>query len=118
MELSGARQPSAELSSSTSEILVIRPILGTQKSGGLERAAPSAYYPAMDNTSRTQLPDGWEPPLPSRDELLRVLVESEAEADAGLFVSGDKVIRELYEAAARLEARLAAPEKPAAATRR
>lgn len=65
----------------------------------------------MDDTPRTKLPDDRDPPIPSKDELLRALAESEAEADAGLFVSGHKVIRELYEAAAQLEARLAAPEK-------
>jgi hypothetical protein len=65
----------------------------------------------MESTPRPTHPDNWEPPMPSRDELLRVLAESEAEAEAGLFVSGDKVIRELYAAAAQLEASLAAPEK-------
>ena len=65
----------------------------------------------MDDTPRIKSADDQDPPLPSRDELLRVLAESEAEADAGLFVSGAKVIRELYEAAEQLESRLAEPEK-------
>ena len=79
--------------------------------GGLERPALSAYHLPMDDMPRTKLPDDWEPPMPSRDELLRMLAESEAEAEAGLLVSGNKVIRELYDAAAQLEASLAAPEE-------
>ena len=72
----------------------------------------------MDDAPRIKLSDAPNPPTPSRDELLRVLAESQAEADAGLFVSGDEVIRELYQATAQLEARLATPKKSTAATRR
>ena len=72
----------------------------------------------MDGAPRTKLSDDPDPPTPSRDGLLRVLAESQAEAEAGLFVSGDKVIRELYEAAKQLEARLAALKEPSPAPRR
>lgn len=78
---------------------------------GLERPALPAYHLLMNDTPHTTLRADQEPPMPSRDELLRVLAESEAEAEAGLFVSGDKVIRELYEAAAQLEASRATPKK-------
>jgi hypothetical protein len=62
----------------------------------------------MDDTPHHQPPADWEPPMPSEAELVAVLAESEAEADAGLFVDGDAIIRELYADAARLEAELAA----------
>jgi hypothetical protein len=37
-----------------------------------------------------------------------ILAESEAEAEAGLFVSGDEIMRELHESVARMEGRTAA----------
>jgi hypothetical protein len=45
------------------------------------------------------------PPVPSEAELLAALAESEAEAEAGLFVSGDEIMRELRESIARMEGR-------------
>lgn len=39
-------------------------------------------------------------------EWAAILAESEAEAEAGLLVSGDDVMRELYESIARMEGRL------------
>jgi hypothetical protein len=41
----------------------------------------------------------------SEAELLAALAESEAEAEAGLFVSGDEIMRELRESIARMEGR-------------
>lgn len=82
---------------------------------GLEQSPLPAYHMDMDTTPRTTVPDDWDPPTPSRDELLKVLAESEAEAKAGSFVSGDKVIRELYEAAAQLGVTAAEPRKSGSA---
>ena len=45
--------------------------------------------------------------MPSEAELLAVLAESEAEAEAGLFVPGEIVRRDLRDSIARLEARAA-----------
>jgi predicted transcriptional regulator len=54
----------------------------------------------MDDTPhRTDAaPAGWA----------EILAESEAEAEAGLFVPGDEIMRELRESIARLEAKQAA----------
>jgi hypothetical protein len=49
-----------------------------------------------DNT-----PPGWA----------EILDESLAEIDAGLFVDGDEIMRELRESAARLEAKQAHPQR-------
>jgi predicted transcriptional regulator len=45
--------------------------------------------------------------MPSETELLAALAESEAEAEAGLFVSGDEIMRELHESIARMEGKVA-----------
>lgn len=45
-------------------------------------------------------------------EWATILAESEAEAEAGLFVSGDEIMRELYESIARMEGRAAAADHP------
>jgi hypothetical protein len=41
--------------------------------------------------------------MTSEAELLAALAESEAEAEAGLFVSGDEIMSELRESIARME---------------
>jgi hypothetical protein len=46
--------------------------------------------------------------MPSEAELLAALAESEAEA--GLFVSGDEIMRELGESIARMESRAVAAD--------
>jgi hypothetical protein len=57
-------------------------------------------------------------PAPAPASWLEILAESEAEADAGLFVDGDEIVRELDETIARMEAaRAAAPRQKAAARR-
>jgi len=43
-------------------------------------------------------------------EWAAILAESEAEAEAGLFVSGDEIMRELHESIARMEGRTAAAD--------
>jgi hypothetical protein len=58
--------------------------------------------------------------MPSETQLLAALAESEAEA--GLFVSGDEIMRELCESIARMEHRAVAPDradvKPGSSPRR
>lgn len=44
-------------------------------------------------------------PRNSDDTMAAILAESEAEAEAGLFVSGDEIMRELHESLARMERR-------------
>ncbi len=46
--------------------------------------------------------------MPTEAKLLAALADSEAEARAGLFVSGDEIMRELRESIARMEARTGA----------
>lgn len=64
----------------------------------------------MDETPRPKMPApaGW----------LEILAESEAEADAGLFVDGAVILRELDESIARMEASQTAGSRRKAATRR
>ncbi len=74
----------------------------------LEPPLVSAYYLLMvDTTQRAKAPAGW----------LEALAESEAEAEAGLFVDGDVVHRELREAVARLEAKATTRKVPKTARR-
>jgi hypothetical protein len=68
----------------------------------VERRRPSAYSLPLDDTPPRK-PADWEPPTPSEADLLTVLAESEAEAEAGLLVSGDEIMRELHESIARME---------------
>lgn len=76
---------------------------------GLERRAEDAYYlPMVDNPTFTPAPAGW----------LEVLAESEAELAAGLTVDGDQIVRELYAAADRLEAKQMGNQGRKAARRR
>jgi hypothetical protein len=74
--------------------------------------AGSAYSLPMDDTSHHRHPADCEPPMPSEAELLAALTESEAEAEAGLFVSGDEIMRELRESIARMEGRAVAADHP------
>ncbi len=83
----------------------------------LECRAARAYSLLMDDTPNRTPPADWDPPTPSEAELLAALAESEAEAEAGLFVPGETVRRELLDSIARLEAR-AAGRKAKAAGRR
>ncbi len=46
--------------------------------------------------------------MPSEAELLTALAESESEAEAGLLVPGDEIMRELHESIARMAGRAAA----------
>jgi hypothetical protein len=64
----------------------------------------------MDDTPHHRHPADWHPPMPSEAELLAALAESEAEAEAGLFVSGDEIMRELRESIARMEGRAVATD--------
>ena len=64
----------------------------------------------MDDTPHHKPTIDWHPPTLSEVELLAALAESEAEAEAGLFVSGDEVVRELHESIARMEGRNAAAD--------
>ena len=57
----------------------------------------------MNDTPTHRLPADWEPPMPSEAELLAVLSESEA----GLFMPGEVVRRDLRDSISRLEARAA-----------
>jgi hypothetical protein len=75
----------------------------------------------MDDTSHHRHPTDREPPMPSEAELLAALAESEAQAEAGSFVSGDEIMRELHESIARMEGRAAADHavvKPGSSRRR
>jgi hypothetical protein len=74
--------------------------------------AGSAHSLPMDDTSHHRHPADCEPPMPSEAELLAALTESEAEAEAGLFVSGDEIMRELRESIARMEGRAVAADHP------
>ena len=60
----------------------------------------------MDDTPHHRHPADRDPPIPSEAELLAALAESEAEA--GLLVSGDEIMRELHESIARMESPAAA----------
>ena len=62
----------------------------------------------MDDTPPHRHPADWNPPMPTEAKLLAALADSEAEARAGLFVSGDEIMRELRESIARMEARTGA----------
>jgi hypothetical protein len=59
----------------------------------------------MDDTPHHRQPTDRNPPTPSEAELLAALAESEAEAEAGVFVSGDEIMRELHESIAWMESR-------------
>jgi len=65
----------------------------------------------MDDTPHHRRPADWNPPMPREAELLAALAESEAEAEAGLFVSGDEIMRELHESIARMEGRAVAADR-------
>jgi hypothetical protein len=62
----------------------------------------------MNDTPHRGHPADVDPPMLTEAELLAALAESEAEAEAGLFVSGDEIMRELRDSIARMEGRAAA----------
>jgi hypothetical protein len=72
---------------------------------------------SMNDTPSHKPQADWHPPMPSEAELLAALAESEAEAEAGLFVPGEVVRRELLDSIARLEARAAGRTAKTAARR-
>ena len=76
----------------------------------LEIRAKDAYPPPMDDTTHytDTPPAGW----------LEILAESEAEADAGLFVDGDAILHELDQSIARMERSPAAAPRLKVAPRR
>lgn len=61
----------------------------------LEHPVWLACSPPMDEPPHHKPPADWDPPVPSADELLAALAESESELAAGLTVDGDALIREL-----------------------
>jgi hypothetical protein len=65
----------------------------------------------MDDTPHHSHPADWHPPMPSEAELVAALAESEAEAKASLFVSGNEIMRELHESIARMEGRVVAADR-------
>ena len=65
----------------------------------------------MDDTPHHRHPGDGNPPIPSEAELLAALADSEAEAEAGLFVSGDDIMRELRESIGRMEGRAVAADR-------
>jgi hypothetical protein len=65
----------------------------------------------MDDIPNHRPSTDWNPPIPSEAELLAALAESEAEAEAGRFVSGDDIMRELHESIARMEGQVAAVDR-------
>jgi len=75
----------------------------------------------MDDILHHKPQADWTPPAPSEAELLAMLAESEAEADAGIFMSADEIMRELKESIARMEGPAAADHvdvEPGASPRR
>jgi hypothetical protein len=63
----------------------------------LEQRYGRPYVAPMDDTPRHDAAGEWA----------EILAESEAEVEAGLFVSGDEIIRELHESIVRMEKRSA-----------
>jgi hypothetical protein len=72
----------------------------------------------MDDTPHHGRQTDWDPPVPGEADLLAALTDSEAEAEAGLFVSGDEVLRELHESIARMEGRTASAADTSGSPRR
>lgn len=66
----------------------------------------------MDDNPKNGHPADWNPLMPSEAELLAALGDSQAEAEAGLFVSGDEIMRELRESIARMESLAVAADRP------
>jgi hypothetical protein len=65
----------------------------------------------MEDAPHHRNPAAWNPPVQSEAELLAALAESAAEAEAGLSVSGDEIMRELRESIARMEGRAATADR-------
>ncbi len=72
---------------------------------GLERTRYLADVQPMGDTPLHGDPADVKPLTLTEAALLAALAESEAEAEAGLFVSGDEIMRELRESIARMEGR-------------
>jgi hypothetical protein len=68
----------------------------------LERAAGCAHSLPMNDTPH--------PGDATAAEWAAILAESEAEAEAGLFVPADEIMREPHESIARMEGRTEAPD--------
>jgi hypothetical protein len=71
----------------------------------------------MNDAPNRSLPTDWEPAMPSEAELLAILAESEAEAEAGLFVPGEVVRQQLLDSVVRMEARAGRQTAKTAAVR-
>jgi predicted transcriptional regulator len=85
--------------------------LGIQKSPKkqarlLDRSAEDDYSFAMNDTPHHG--------HATAAEWAAILAESEAEAEAGLFVPGDEIMRELRESIARMESRVASADRTGA----
>lgn len=65
----------------------------------------------MDDAPHHSDPPDWNPPTATKAALLAALAVSEAEAKAGLLVSGDEIMRELRESIARMEGRAVAAKR-------
>jgi hypothetical protein len=65
----------------------------------------------MDNAPHRRHPADRNPPAPTEAELLAALEESEAEVEAGPFVSGDEIMRGFRESIARMEGRALAANR-------
>ncbi len=73
----------------------------------LEVRAGNVYSLVMNDTPHPNYRSDLDPPIPNEAELLAAMAESDAEAQAGLFLSGDEVMRELRESIARMEGQFA-----------
>jgi hypothetical protein len=72
----------------------------------MRQRSDTACIPSLEGrlyVAWTTHPADWDPPMPTEAELLAALAESEAEAEAGLFVYGEEIMRELRESIARME---------------
>jgi len=84
---------------------------------GLEYRVDRRYARPMNDAASHRSSADWEPPLPDEAELLAALAESDAEAEAALFVPGDVVRQGLVDSIVRLEARAAGRTAESAAVR-
>lgn len=84
---------------------------------GLECKADRRYARPMNDAPSHRSSVDWEPPLPDEADLLAALAESDAEAEAGLFVPADVVRQRLLDSIARVEARAAGRTAESAAVR-
>jgi hypothetical protein len=82
-----------------------------QATAGWNRRLIKHIISSMDDTPHPSHAADCHIPTPSEAELLAALEESQAEAEAGLLVSGDEILRELHESIARMEGREAAADR-------